>query len=232
MKYKGVFFDLDGTLLSLDLDEFLNQYFNALTIKVSPFVEPKSFMKALMESTQTMLYNDGSKTNEETFMDAFFQRMNNEPQQLLPVFEDFYLNEFKSLGRNITARPEARQAVDLAAAGGAQVVLATNPVFPRAAVDARLEWAGLANYPFRHITSYENSSYCKPNPKYYGEILEATGLRGEDCLMVGNDSKEDLVAAELGFDTFLLEDHLLDRGSPYQPTWRGSWPDLLKVLGG
>jgi len=231
MKYKGVFFDLDGTLLPIDMDVFISNYFGALTVKVSPFVEPKSFMKALMESTEKMLYNDGTMTNEKTFMDAFFQRLNNAPEQLLPVFEDFYRNEFRLLGKDIQATPEARRAVEMAEATGAQVILATNPLFPRAAVDARLEWAGLANYPFSHITSYENSSFCKPNPLYYSEILKVTGLRGEDCLMVGNDSKEDLVAAVLGFDTFLLEDHIIDRGSPHQPTWRGNWTDLLEVLG-
>lgn len=231
MKYKGVFFDLDGTLLPVDLDELLNQYFKALTIKVAPFVEPKFFMKALMESTGKMLYNDGSKTNEEAFMESFFKMVDQDPQQLRPIFDEFYRNEYRTLGQGIKPIPEARKAVELADAGGAQVILATNPVFPRAAVDARLEWAGLASYPFRHITSYENSRYCKPNPHYYGEVLEKTGLKGEDCLMVGNDSKEDLVAAELGFDTFLLEDWLIDRGSPYKPTYKGKWADLLEVLG-
>lgn len=230
MKYKGVFFDLDGTLLAMDLDEFLNQYFRALTAKAAPYVESQHFMKSLLGATEKMLYNDGSKTNEEVFMEDFFLRVDKEPHELMPVFDDFYRREFRQLGKDVQPRAEARQAVEMATAGGAQVVLATNPLFPRMAVDARLEWAGLSNFPFRHITSYENSSYCKPNPAYYSEILAATGLRGRDCLMVGNDSKEDLVAAELDFDTFLLEEYVIDRGSPYTPTWRGGWADLLEVL--
>ncbi|MGI6365097.1 MAG: HAD family hydrolase [Bacillota bacterium] len=230
MRYKGVFFDLDGTLLPLDLDEFINRYFLALAEKVASHVEPRLFLKVLLEATEKMLYNDGSKTNQEAFMEAFFQRVDNEPQELLPIFDEFYRQEFRRLGEGIQARPEARRAVELAGAGGAQVVLATNPLFPREAVAARLEWAGLADYPFRHITTYENSRYCKPNPRYYADILAEIGLRGEDCLMVGNDTKEDLVAAELGFDTFLLEGYLIDRGSPYTPTWRGDWADLLEVL--
>lgn len=231
MRYKGVFFDLDGTLLPINLDEFINQYFQALTQKVAPYVEPQRFMKALLESTEKMFSNDGSKTNQEAFMEAFFQRVDNEPQKLLPIFDEFYRREYRQLGRGIQPRPEARRAVELAEAGGAQVVLATNPLFPREAVAVRLEWAGLADYPFRHITTYENSKYCKPNPQYFAEILAEVGLRGQDCLMVGNDTKEDLVAAELGFDTFLLEDYLIDRGSPYAPTWRGGWADLLEILG-
>lgn len=231
MKYKGVFFDLDGTLLAVDLDVFLNQYFGALAAKVAPYVESRQFMKVLLESTERMLRNDGSKTNEEVFMEDFFQRVDKDPKELMPVFDEFYREEYRLLGNDIPQRPEARQAVELAAEAGAQVVLATNPLFPRLAVDVRLEWAGLAGYPFQHITTYENSRYCKPNPGYYAEILAITGLRGEDCLMVGNDSKEDLVASQLGFDTFLLEGFLIDRGSPYTPTWRGGWARLLKVLG-
>ncbi|HOB35556.1 MAG: HAD family hydrolase [Firmicutes bacterium] len=232
MRYKGVFFDLDGTLLPVDLEEFIARYIEALTAKVAPHVEPQRFRKALLESTAKMMNNDGSRTNEEAFMEAFFARVDIEPRELVPVFEDFYRREYRLLGRGIQARPEARRAVELAAAGGAQVVLATNPLFPRMAVEVRLEWAGLDAFPFRHITTYENSRYCKPNPGYYADILAATGLRGEECLMVGNDTLEDLAAAELGFDTFLLEDFLIERGYPHAPTWRGGWGDLLDVLTG
>lgn len=130
MKYRGVFFDLDGTLLAIELDEFLNQYFRVLTAKAAPFVESQHFMKSLLEATGKMLYNDGSKTNEEVFMEDFFQRVDNEPQELMPVFDDFYRKEYRLLGKDILPRSEARQAVEMAAAGGAQVVLATNPLFP------------------------------------------------------------------------------------------------------
>jgi len=194
--FKGIFFDLDGTLLPLDLAEMMNSYFRALTIKLSPLVEPVSFMEALMAGVEKMLYNDGRGTNEQVFMEAFFRRLDRDPRQLLPVFDEFYINEYRELGRHVVPRAEARRALDLAAASGAKVVLATNPVFPRLAVEARLEWAGLAGSPFTAITSYENSSFCKPNPGYYLEILQATGLQGPDCLMVGNDSKEDLVAGD------------------------------------
>lgn len=230
--FKGIFFDLDGTLLPLDLAEMMNSYFRALTIKLSPLADPIAFINALGAGVERMLCNDGQGTNEQVFLEVFFRHIDRDPSQLLPVFDEFYLNEYRELGRHVVPRPEARQAVDLAAASGAQVVLATNPVFPRLAVEARLEWAGLAGYPFAAITSYENSCFCKPNPGYYLEILDATGLQGPDCLMVGNDTKEDLVAAELGINTFLLEDFLIDRGSAYTPTWRGSWEKLLKVLGG
>lgn len=53
---------------------------------------------------------------------------------------------------------------------------------------------------------------CKPNPDYYREILRYLGCRAEDCLMVGNDVEEDMMAAQAaGLSVFLLTDCLLNR---------------------
>ncbi|MTI96104.1 MAG: HAD family hydrolase [Firmicutes bacterium] len=230
MKYKGIFFDLDGTLLALDMDRFLEQYLRGLTGKVARHVPPEHFVKSLMAATKDMQTNDGRGTNEQVFAQSFFAKVDSQPEQLMPLFDDFYANEYKALGDGIEPLPSARKAVELALQHGAKVVVATNPLFPRIAVETRLHWAGLADMPFDHITSYENSSFCKPNPAYYQEILDKFNLQGKDCLMVGNDPLEDLAASELDFDTFLLEDHMIERNSKYQPTWRGSWDQLLEIL--
>lgn len=229
--FKGVLFDLDGTLLPMDLMETMNSYFQALTLKASPYVEPKVFMGSLLEGVERMLDNDGAVTNEELFIEVISSRLGPSGQRLLPLFEEFYNNEYEELGRHVTPRREARLALELAAGSGAKVILATNPVFPIRAVEVRLDWAGLVDFPFTAITSYENSRFCKPNLNYYVEILSEAELEASDCLMVGNDTREDLVASELGLSTFLLEDYLIDRGCSYEPTWRGSWEELLKVLG-
>ena len=67
-----------------------------------------------------------------------------------------------------------------------------------------------AKEDFELITTYENSSYCKPNPKYYVEILEKTGLKPEECLMVGINAEEDMIAESLGMKVFLLTDCLIN----------------------
>ena len=55
----------------------------------------------------------------------------------------------------------------------------------------------------------------------------------QDCLMVGNDTGEDLVAAAVGMKTFLVEDRLIDRGrGHFPPDWRGRLPDLFAFLAG
>ena len=63
------------------------------------------------------------------------------------------------------------------------MVLATNSIFPRIATENRIRWAGLEPDDFALITTYENSTYCKPNPAYYREVLGKLGLEAEECLV-------------------------------------------------
>lgn len=76
-----------------------------------------------------------------------------------------------------------------------KVILATNLIFPPNGVATRLSWLGLKPADFDFVTSYENSRFCKPNPHYYQEILLSQGLQAENCLMIGNDVDEDVIAA-------------------------------------
>ena len=41
--------------------------------------------------------------------------------------------------------------------------------------------------------------------------METLGVKAEECLMVGNDVREDMVAQELGMQVFLLTDCLINR---------------------
>lgn len=63
---------------------------------------------------------------------------------------------------------------------------------------SRIRWAGLEWEDFELVTTYENSRYCKPNPVYYRQTLEILGESSENCIMVGNDVQEDMMARELG----------------------------------
>ena len=74
-----------------------------------------------------------------------------------------------------------------------------------------MAWAGLQPEDFALITTYEEFSYAKPNLGYYREILLRIGKQPQDCLMVGNDVTEDMCAAELGMDTFLITDCLINK---------------------
>ena len=125
--------------------------------------------------------------------------------------DEFYRNEFQQVQSVCGYDAEAKTVVECARECGKRVILATNPLFPPAATESRMRWAGLAPEDFDFYTVYDNSTYCKPNLNYYHEILEKTGLKAEECLMVGNDVSEDMITETLGMKVFLLTDCLINK---------------------
>ena len=114
---------------------------------------------------------------------------------------------------------------------GLRLILATNPIFPQTAIESRIRWAGLEPSDFVWITTYENSRYCKPNPEYYNEILSKLNLQPEECLMVGNDVTEDMVARKVGMNVFLLTDCLINKERQDINQYpRGSYMQLLNHI--
>ena len=114
---------------------------------------------------------------------------------------------------------------------GYRVALATNPIFPSIATCARIRWAGLTPEDFAFVTTYENSAYCKPNPDYYRDAAQRLGLSPEECLMVGNDAQEDMIAETTGMKVFLLTDCLINRDGADISIWpNGGFDELLRRI--
>lgn len=209
---KTVFFDLDGTLLPMDNDEFTRAYFKELTQCVAPLgYEPQQLIDGIWVGTSAMVHNDGSCTNEAAFWKVFSTRFGSRVEQDKPVFDAFYRTEFQNARSVCGFAPESRQLVEWLKSQGIDVVLATNPIFPAVATQSRIRWAGLQPEDFSLYTTYENIGFCKPSLDYYRELLRRTGCRAGDCLMVGNDVDEDMVAGQLGMQVFLLTDCLINR---------------------
>jgi FMN phosphatase YigB (HAD superfamily) len=227
---KAVLFDLDGTLLGNNLDAFLPRYFEAISTHVAFLVPPKQFIAHLLHATQIMLANDGRATNEEVFASAFYPLIGRTREEMEPVFTDFYLHAYPVLQQYTQCLPEARQAVQAAFERGLDVVIATNPLFPTLAVQERLEWAGVGDFAYRLVTSYENSRACKPNPLYYRQILETIGREPGSALVVGNEAG-DMVSGQIGCQTFLVPGAAApsDPALP-TPTYRGTLHDLVELL--
>ena len=85
-------------------------------------------------------------------------------------------------------------------------------------------------YVEMHISYYDNSRYCKPSPGYFTEILDKLGLSAEQCYMVGNDVKDDMSAIALGFEGFLLTDHLIGDKGKVIKCKKGDYSELLKLV--
>lgn len=226
-------FDLDGTLLPMPSQEqFLNLYFKALTVKMAPYnINPKELMDAVMAGTMAMVKNDGKVTNEHKFWNVFSEILGEDIRQLESVFEDFYQNEFSMAKEATHTNPYAKECIELLKSKGYHLVLATNPLFPRIATYNRIQWAGLNPEDFEYITTYENSSFCKPNLEYYRSILRLLHKKPEECMMIGNDVREDMCAAELGMSIYLLKDCLIcPEDQDISGFTQGSFEDLLHMI--
>lgn len=207
-----ILFDLDGTLLPMDQEVFIESYFRRLAAKLAPKgYEPKKLIDGVWAGTAAMVANDGDCTNEEVFWRKFASVVGERAMGDIPLFEEYYAKEFQEVRKDCGFQPKAKELVEKLKKGGYRLVLATNPLFPKIATLSRIRWAGLEPEDFEYITTYENSHYCKPNPKYYEEILERIGCSAADCLMVGNDVEEDMTAEALGMKVFLLTDCLINK---------------------
>ena len=234
MSIKAVLFDLDGTLLPMEQETFVKAYFGGLCKRLAPQgYDPKALVDAIWAGTAAMVKNTGAKRNEEVFWDAFVAVFGERARADLPHFDAFYREDFDKVQASCGYDARARQVIDAVKAKGLRVALATNPIFPAVATESRIRWAGLSVQDFELYTTYENSCYCKPSLDYYRAILERMQLRGEECVMVGNDVGEDMVAARLGMRVFLLTDCLINKKNEDVSAYpHGGFDELLAFVEG
>lgn len=207
-----VLFDLDGTLLPMNQDVFVQSYFGELGKKLAPYgYEPKALFRAIWGGVSAMVQNDGSAPNETAFWNFFCGVYGEGALEQKTVFEEFYRVEFQKAKEVCGYNPESARLVSDLKQAGIHVALATNPIFPSVATESRIRWAGLTPSDFELYTTYENAHYSKPNLAYYSELLGELGRTPQECLMVGNDVDEDMVARRLGMEVFLLTDCAINK---------------------
>ena len=232
MMITTVLFDLDGTLLPMDQEVFVKDYFGRLAAKLAPQgYDPKLLVDTIWRGTAAMVRNDGAKTNEAVFWDYAVAVYGEKFLQDKHFFDEFYEEEFDKIKASCGFHPAAAEIVKELKARGLRVALATNPIFPARATQWRMGWAGLNPEDFELYTTYENSCHCKPNPEYYRDVLTQLNVQPEQCLMVGNDVGEDMVAGQLGMQVFLLTDCVINKsGADISQYPHGNFDDLKAFL--
>ena len=226
---KAILFDLDGTLLPMDQTVFMKDYFGRLLRRLIPLgYTPEVFHAAMKAGIAAMVKNDGSRTGEEAYWEAYMSVSGMDLNKELPILEVFYAEEFDDVSAACGYTPKAAELVHSLTARGIRVILATNPLFPRIATEMRIRWAGLQPEDFEFYTTFEDIGFCKPNPAYYKEVLRRAGLDAADCLMVGNDVAEDMMAGgAAGLRGFLLTDCLINTpGADIEQYPHGSFEEL------
>ena len=227
--------DLDDTLLSNPLDSFLPAYLQALSSHLAPYADPQRLIEKLLSSTRKMVLNRRPDcTLKHVFDDAFYPSLGLHRDEIQKAIDDFYAQVFPTLKNLTRPRPQAIRLVEAALSRGLQIAIATNPLFPRTAIEQRLEWAGLpaSQYPFSLIASYETFHFAKPHPSFFAEVLARLGWPEGPVIAVGNDLLNDIEPAQkLGLPSFWVspEGTTLPPKGP-APTARGDLDALLSWL--
>lgn len=232
-KITTVLFDLDGTLIGMNQDEFIRLYFIAILDKLSALGYDRGKM---YDSLERAIYltkrNTGEVTNEKRFWQTFGDAVGGLSDELADALLSFYSNEFiEVLKGSCYPYPRSMEIINAAKARGLRVVLATNPLFPAVATHARIRLGGMSPSDFEYITAYENSSYCKPNPDYFTELLSKLGISADECVMIGNDTRDDFAAHALGIPVFVLTEGLINStGVDLSLYPHGGFDDLISYI--
>lgn len=231
-KYNTIMFDLDGTLIPFDQDEFISEYFGRLARKMVPLgFDKDSLIKSIWAGTNAMLTNDGAMSNRDRFFEVFSTFATGDMNEMEKVFEGFYAKEFDEVKCILKSQADRSDFIKALKEKGYKLVLATNPIFPKIAVSVRLSWIGLELSDFDYVTTYENSSYSKPNPGYYEEILHNIGREASECIMIGNNPVDDMQAVKAGLDVYLVTDNLENQtGEDISVYNSGSFVDMENML--
>lgn len=227
-----ILFDLDGTLLSMDLEEFIHKYISLINDKFrnSDFDE-KLLVKAIFAGTAAMQKNDGTASNYDVFWDTFSKVSKIEKAEIESHFEAFYHQDFQQIQTSVKVNQHIVDSIKTLKDKGYRLICATNPLFPKIASESRLRWSGVDTSAFEFITTFEDFHYCKPNPMYYEEIFTKYKIDREHCMMVGNDVKEDGAIQALGVPFYLINDHIINiDNQAIDATWHGDSSAFKQVI--
>jgi len=226
---KAILFDLDGTLLDIDIHRFIYCYFGKLAAVLGDIANSDRSQNEVVEAfhlaTAAMMRPHPGITNREAFEEKFEQVTGIDMKKLWPIFKRFYQETFPSLSNGSGPSLGAQEALAEASRHGLGIAIATNPVFPLSAVIERMRWAGIPAEAAHVITSYENMYACKPHPEYFLQTAKMLDVSPADCLMVGDDPVLDLAAAEVGMKTFFV-----GNSTEAVADYRGSLIDLSRLI--
>ena len=230
---KYILFDLDGTLVPLSRARFepaLFQSFDNMFLRQFPD-HPEAVAAYKRACMACFRETDTSETNEARLTRLLRQEAGDLAKDILQVLEKHYATDYNEISALIQDMSIADQALVLTEMHGGIPVLATNPISPASCICARLGWIGIQPRRFQLITTWDKCHFVKPDSRYYLEILDMLNAQASDCLMIGNDTDEDMEAAmRAGLHVFLVTDHVMDRRNAIEQYPHGTAEEMLLYL--
>lgn len=219
--YDVIFFDMDGTLLPLEVRDFLLPYYDLLEAAAKrEGLDPVLLRDAVNDGIFSMYTHPETETNEAAFWRVFYNKFFKgqlptaaQQAEIVDFLDRFYQDDFQYAGKTAIPKPAASKAITTLAEKGYPLYLVTMPMFPLAAIEWRMKWAACDISLFDRVTTFDNSTAVKPNLIYYRENLELAGVPAERILMVGNNTEDDLAALQVGMDAYLITDYLINQNN-------------------
>lgn len=231
---KAVVFDMDETLLSINLNAFILRYFKDVSSMLADIGHRSrgGTMARLGTILVDLNANRRSGTDNRTNLEFYQEEVERRCGICLSdplIYEAFTYYDREVLPYknddviNAHAMPGAHAALQAVQDAGLRCALFTNPSFPQGAIECRMGWGDLADAPFELVTHMGNTTRCKPDATYYLEQLQVMGLEPHEVLMVGNDPKRDFPSPDCGIQTAFV-----GQGKPSRATWRGTMEDFAR----
>ena len=232
---EAVLFDLDETLLDLNLDAYVRSFSLGRVDLVGRIARMPAIRVAVpyCRALVGMLGERDDDLTNAAFLDGRFEDLTGIPLDdpaiagCISFYDREVFNPSARASRAIGGRPMpgAHRCLEACLRLGVKVALATNPTFPEACTRERMAWAGIDDFPFDHVTFIENATRAKPWARYYEEVCAAIGADPKRCLMVGNDPKNDFATGATGLRTCYV-----GRRPTRRAWWRGSLEELAREL--
>ena len=94
---KGILFDLDGTLLPMDVEMFMKIYFDEMGKMFEGLMEKKDLVNAVMKATGTMVKDASDRTNEVVFMETFKHLVDEDISAHKELWEAYYETTYENV---------------------------------------------------------------------------------------------------------------------------------------
>jgi FMN phosphatase YigB (HAD superfamily) len=208
---KTFLFDLDGTLLAADENEFMHAYFDELTRALYGLLPAEGLARNILAATARMQADTSQdSTNLVKFRKEFGALYQGVDQQAVwDRIMEFYATTFDNVHDVMGRNEPLHRSVMYLRERGHRILLTTNPIFPQLATYKRLAWAGFSSDMFEYVSTMENCGYCKPNAAYWQHVATTMHIDTRQAVVVGNDCTEDMSARLVGIETYLVTDYVI-----------------------
>lgn len=144
ISFDAFFFDLDGTLIDFNPNNFVKIYLGAAAKYFKDLIPDSDyFIQSILDSTNVMeMAETPKKLALYDFFDDFCQKFDPECSTIIQRFRNFYNEGFNVVEKIIRPIPYAETVLSFIRDNypKSKIVLATNPVFPEVAIIKRLNW--------------------------------------------------------------------------------------------